>query len=144
MLLARLLPYTWMDTSPSLTRMPWLPLVWRCNPETGVLYNSLLCDIFSTPCAYLQSNVRISPNSLLSYSASTGHSTDFQNSVLQNVESNFYAVLLHHIFQKSHIRKDYLHILTSSCYRQKRATQQTNPNSSLGISSPPIISDNRG
>uniref|UniRef100_A0A4W5JUB6 NMDA receptor synaptonuclear signaling and neuronal migration factor b n=1 Tax=Hucho hucho TaxID=62062 RepID=A0A4W5JUB6_9TELE len=39
--------------------------------------------------------------------------------------------ILRDIFQKSSVRKDYRHLLTSSCYGQKHATWQTNANSSL-------------
>jgi hypothetical protein len=37
-----------MNTSPCLSQMPWLPFVWRWDPETGVLYNSLLCSLFDS------------------------------------------------------------------------------------------------
>jgi hypothetical protein len=64
------------------------------------------------------------------------------------VESSSHTFVVPHglcyIFQKSHHSKDYLHILSSSCYRQKHATWQTNSNSSLGMSSPSIISANHG
>ena len=48
-----------------------------------------------------------------------------------------------YIFLNSHVRQDYQHRLTSS-NRHKPSICQTNPNCSLGLSSPLIISANHG
>ena len=132
---------TWMAASPCLSQMPWLPIVWTCNPETGVLYSSLLCSLFDS--IYIFPIKCQNFLHLLSYHTLITSAIPQISKLCPQERATFLQFFYVTSFKKSYVRKDYRHILTSSCYRQKRATWQTNLNKFLGMSSPIIISVNQ-
>ena len=142
MQLARLSsPNTWMNVSPSLSHgcqgCPQFENVIRRQ----MFYTTAFCVLFSTVCIFAIKrqnflNLFTYHNLFPLFSKLTPPQTGQQHLCSSSTRIFF--------FFKSCVRKDYLHILTSSYYRQKRGTWQTNPNSSISMSSPLIISAEHG